>query len=212
MNAIVKAGLKYFLFFCLIYGSLTAISLIPQVGQWGNAMYRPATERILQSVFQKAYIKLKAKPNDVSAIQIEYASKAKVQENWQIANAGGSRRAIKINGKIYEFDFYKTFFSFYIFFVALMLLSPLPRTELAISLLVGSILYYLFSVFRVVMPLAFFLNQPEVDIYHASDFSMSIIKNVNYYLTIGVNLLVVLILWIGLAFRKNNWQQLLRVS
>ena len=90
-----------------------------------------------------------------------------------------------------------------------MLLSPLPRKEMLIGLFIGSILYYLFSVFRVSMALAFFFNDPAAEIYHASPFWVNVFKGINNFLTLGINLLVTLVLWIGLAFRKGNWKKLL---
>jgi len=205
MKPILKAALKYLLYFCLLYGTLTGISLIPQVGAALNSMYRPPTEAILKKVFPAAYIQLKADKEDVDNIRVEYISKKKLEESRRAA--GTSR--VEVKGRLYEFRFYNTFLSFYIFFVALMLLSPLPRKEMLIGLGVGTVLYYLFSVFRVAMALLFFFNDPVADIYHASDFWVSIIKGINDFLTLGINLLVVLILWAWLAFRKNNWRKLL---
>jgi hypothetical protein len=93
-----------------------------------------------------------------------------------------------------------------------MILSPLPLKEKIIGILIGTILYYLFSVFRVGMALAFFFNDPVADIYHASDFWVNIIRQVNDFMTLGINLLVVIILWIGLAFRKDNWERLFLIA
>jgi hypothetical protein len=57
--------------------------------------------------------------------------------------------------------------------------------------------------------LAFFFNNPAADIYHASEFWVSVIKGINEFLTLGINMLVVILLWAGLVFRKNNWRRLL---
>lgn len=208
MKPIIIAGLKYFLFFCLLYGTLTALSLIPQVGKTLNDIYRKPTQRILTSLFDKAHLQLGADKNDVDIIRVEYASKKMVQQ--QMRSAGKTN--VQINGRLYEFSFYNTFLSFYIFLLVLMLLSPLPRKEMLIGLLVGSILFYLFSVFRTSIALLFFFNDPVVDIYHYSDFWVEAIRKLNNFLTLGINLLIVLVLWITLAFRKKNWKKLLQAS
>lgn len=208
MKPIIIAGLKYFLFFCLLYGTLTALSLIPQVGKTLNDIYRRPTQRILTSLFDKAHLQLGADKNDVDIIRVEYASKKMVQQ--QMRSAGKTN--VQINGRLYEFSFYNTFLSFYIFLLVLMLLSPLPRKEMLIGLLAGSILFYLFSVFRTSIALLFFFNDPVVDIYHYSDFWVEAIRKLNNFLTLGINLLIVLVLWITLAFRKKNWKKLLQAS
>ena len=67
MRSILTAGLKYFLWFLLLYGALTAVSLIPQVGAACNAIYRQPTEWLLKGLFPKAYLHLKARPGDADA-------------------------------------------------------------------------------------------------------------------------------------------------
>ncbi|MCG8329592.1 MAG: hypothetical protein MI974_17990 [Chitinophagales bacterium] len=208
MKPIIIAGLKYFFFFCLLYGTLTALSLIPQVGKTLNDIYRRPTQRILTSLFDKAHLQLGSDRNDVDIIRVEYASKKMVQQ--QMRSAGKTN--VQINGRLYEFSFYNTFLSFYIFLLVLMILSPLPRKEMLIGLLAGSILFYLFSVFRTSIALLFFFNDPVVDIYHYSDFWVEAIRKLNNFLTLGINLLIVLVLWITLAFRKKNWKKLLQAS
>lgn len=205
MKPILIAGLKYLLYFCLLYGTLTALSLIPQVSHTLNSIYRTPTEAILKKAFPSVYLHLKADEADADIIQVEYISQKRLAEIRQSTG----RNTVKVQGKFYEFYFYNTFLSFYIFFLALMLLSPLPRKELATGLIAGTILYYLFSVFRVIMALAFFFNNPAADIYHASEFWVSVIKGINEFLTLGINMLVVILLWAGLVFRKNNWRRLL---
>jgi hypothetical protein len=209
MKPYFTAGLKYFAFFILLYGVLTAISFIPQVGAAGNAMYRPPTQSILRGLFPKAYLQLGPKAGSVDDIIVNYAPKEQVEAMWRSANQPGQQKPVEVKGREYVFSYYKTFLSFYLFFVALMVLSPLPRKELLVGLLIGSILYYLFSVFRVTMALAFFFNEPAAEIYHASPFWVNVFKNINNFLTLGINLLVVLIIWIGLAFRRGNWKKLL---
>jgi hypothetical protein len=208
MKPIIVAGLKYLLYFCLLYGILTALGFLPSMGELGNSMYRPPTESILTRVFPSAYLQLRAGRTDVDIIRVEYISRKKIEEQRRTSNT----RSMEVKGRSYEFSYYKTFLSFYIFFLTLMILSPLPLKEKIIGILIGTILYYLFSVFRVGMALAFFFNDPVADIYHASDFWVNIIRQVNDFMTLGINLLVVIILWIGLAFRKDNWERLFLIA
>lgn len=212
MNAILTAGLKYFLIFCLLFGILTAISLVPKVGAFCNTIYRQPTEVILKKVFRKVHLQLKADKKDADVIRIEYASKAKVEEMRRANRAGLKNNSFQIQGKIYNVKFYNAFLSFYIFFVALMLLSPLPIKDILIGVGIGTVLFYLYTVFNTYLKLLVFFNQSEDPIYQTSEFILSISRGLIFIQTIGATVLVVIILWILLAFRKNNWQTLLKVK
>ena len=208
MNAIVAAGLKYLLYFILLYGTLTGISLIPQVGALANNIYRQPTEVILKGLLPKAYLKLKADQNKPDVIRIEYASKKELKEQSRLSRVNG--RPLQVKGKITEVKFYNLFLSFYLFFVALMVLSPIPKKEMLIGLTAGTLLFYLFTVFKVTLSLIVLFNQPDAQIYQTNKVLLDIYSGILYYLTLGVKILVVLLLWMLFAFRKNNWQQLLQ--
>lgn len=210
MRSILTAGLKYFLWFLLLYGALTAVSLIPQVGAACNAIYRQPTEWLLKGLFPKAYLHLKARPGDADAIVVEYASKEKIAQAQMEARTSGGQ--VQIPGKITDMKFYNMFLSFHLFFVALMLLSPITWKEKLTGIVIGSVLFYLFTVFRISLSLIVLFNQPDVAIYQTGAFWLNTSKSILYFLTLGVKVLVVLLLWVLLAFRKQNWKELLRVK
>ena len=151
MRSILTAGLKYFLWFLLLYGALTAVSLIPQVGAACNAIYRQPTEWLLKGLFPKAYLHLKSRPGDADAIVVEYASKEKIAQAQMEARTSGGQ--VQIPGKITDMKFYNMFLSFHLFFVALMLLSPITWKEKLTGIVIGSVLFYLFTVFRISLSL-----------------------------------------------------------
>ena len=210
MRSILTAGLKYFLWFLLLYGALTAVSLIPQVGAACNAIYRQPTEWLLKGLFPKAYLHLKARPGDADAIVVEYASKEKIAQAQMEARTNGGQ--VQIPGKITDMKFYNMFLSFHLFFVALMLLSPITWKEKLTGIVIGSVLFYLFTVFRISLSLIVLFNQPDVAIYQTGAFWLNTSKSILYFLTLGVKVLVVLLLWVLLAFRKQNWKELLQVK
>ncbi len=137
MKSIVSAGLKYFLIFFLLFGTLTAISLIPKVGAFCNQIYRQPTQSLLKKAFPKVHLQLKADKKDADVIRIEYASKSEVEKMRQANRAGLKNNAFQIQGKIYNVKFYNAFLSFYVFFVALMFLSPITKKDIAIGLVIG---------------------------------------------------------------------------
>ena len=210
MRSILTAGLKYFLWFLLLYGALTAVSLIPQVGAACNAIYRQPTEWLLKGLFPKAYLHLKARPGDADAIVVEYASKEKIAQAQMEARTSGGQ--VQIPGKITDMKFYNMFLSFHLFFFFFMLLSPITWKEKLTGIVIGSVLFYLFTVFRISLSLIVLFNQPDVAIYQTGAFWLNTSKSILYFLTLGVKVLVVLLLWVLLAFRKQNWKELLQVK
>ena len=206
MNDIAKAGLKYFLIFLLLYGVLTGLSLIPGVAAAANTVYRKTTTSLLSTIFPEAYIKLQADPTDADVIDVIYVSKREMRERMNDQPLGGR---MKFSGQSYRVRFYNMFLSFYLFFVALMILSPLSWKERLIGIGIGSVIFYLFTVFKISLSLYHFFNLPENNIYHASESYLSFIRWLNNGITLGVKVIFVVILWAALAFRHNNWKELL---
>ncbi len=208
MQDIVKNALKYFGFFILLYGALTLISLIPVVGSFFNNIYRQSTQPILQTTLPKAYIQLKSEKNNPDLIRVEFASKEKVRQQIEAARKAG-RASAPIQGNTFEFGFYNLFLIFFLFLFSLILLSPLNLKEKIIGILIGSILFYLYSVFKMHLALLSHFNEPEIAVYNTGDTALNITQSILYFMSLGMNVLVVLVIWAVLVFRKNNWKELL---
>ena len=212
MNTIVASGLKYFLLFCLLYSALTAISLIPQVGASSNYLYRQPTQAFLKTIFPKAYLSLKTEAGNADLIRVEYASKARIQQlmRERAANPSLRQQALQIPGKTYDIRFYNMFLSFYLFFLVLMVLSPLPWKERLTGMAIGTILFYLYTLFRTSLILILLFNEPDVAIYQTNKTLILIFQKLQYGLTMGVKMVFIIILWAVLTFRKSNWKELFK--
>lgn len=210
MNTAISAGLKFFLRFFIAYSVLTGISLIPQVGSFFNNLYRQPTQKGLQLFFPKAHIQLAPDKKDHGIIRVEYASKEKVEEYQRLNRQGANKGTVYLPGKLYEFKFYNLFLGFFVFFVALMIFSPLPRKELAISLVIGTILFYLYTFFKAALTLFVLFNKANIAIYQSSPNLLRFMKALLYPQTLGLSVLIVLLIWAALVFRKGNWKALLQ--
>lgn len=208
MNAVVSAGIKFFFRFFLLYSLLIGLSLVPGVGKLFNHIYCLPTEKGLKAIFPKAYITVNPDKKESKSIRVEYASKKKVAEYNRINNSGNKSASFQIPGKIYKFKFYNLFLSFYIFFLTLMILSPLPRKELLVGILIGTVLFYLYTFFKAAVRLFIYFNDPAAGIYNSSPGVVDFFKNVLYFQTLGISILVVLLIWAGLVFRKGNWEKI----
>jgi hypothetical protein len=207
MQQIIKNALKYFGIFILIYGTLTAISLLPAVGSAFNYIYRQPSQFILQTALPKAYLQLKSEKNTPDLIRAEFASKEKVQQQIEEAKKTGQAKT-PVQGNSFEFGFYNLFLSFILFLFVLILLSPLNKKEKIISILIGTLIFYFYSVFKMYLALLSHFNEPEIAIYHTGESTLKFAQSILYYMSLGTNMLVVLIIWAVFVFRKNNWNAL----
>ena len=205
MNPIASAGLKFFLRFLLVYIVLTALSLIPAVGSIFHSAYRPAAQGLLQVMYPKAYIKAQPSNGVPETLSIEYASKELIRQQQT-----GRTSNFKVPGKAYNFKFYNLFLSFYILLVSLIVLSPLPRRELMVSLILGTILFYLYTLFKVALTFFVILERSGMDVLEVNPGVLKVAKGVLYYQSMGTTVLIVLLIWAGLVFRKGNWQAMLK--
>lgn len=206
MKTLIGPTIKYFALFILLYGALTGISLIPQVGDWCNGLYRKPTEPILRWMLPKAYLQIKADGAYKETLRIEFASKAAVAA--QTANAKKGVMAT-IAGTSNDVNFHNLFLSFFLFYVALVLLSPISWKEKIISTVTGTVLYYLYTVFKLYLVQLMVFNQPDIAIYQTGPTALNLVKGIRFCMTLGTNVLVVLLIWAVLVLKKSNWRGLL---
>lgn len=206
MNPTLAAGLKYFLRFFLLYSILTAISFVPSVVQFFNAAYCAPTELGLGWVFPSAFTKVKPSPRDPGVLLVEFVSQKKVEELKRQRKLNPQIKTRNVSGHVYEFKFYNLFLGFYIFFLALILLSPIPWKELIIGLVAGTLLFYLYTFVRVVHTLFIFFNDAKVGIFETNPGTLNFLKKLLELQTVGMSAIVILIIWAVLVFRKGNWK------
>jgi hypothetical protein len=205
MKSILRPALKFFLTFLLLYAVVIGISLVPQVSAFFNKIYRQPTQPILQTTLPKAHLQLRTDEADPGIFWVDYASKQQVEEQMKQASASG-QKVMDVQGNNAKIEFYYLFLSFYLFFLVLMVLSPIDIKSKLIRILIGTFVFYFYTVFKTWLALLDTFNQPEIGIYHLGDFTAKIVHASIAGMTLGVNLLVVLLLWVVLVFNKNNWQ------
>lgn len=208
MKAFIRPALKYFALFVLIYGVLTAISMAPAVGEFCNRMYRKPTQPILAALLPKAYLQIKAEGDYYETLRIEFASRAKVQEQMAAAKRTGQAMA-RIDGLHNKVNLQNLFTSYFLFLVVLVLLSPVSWKQKAKGIVIGTILYYLHTVFKLYLVELIFFNQPEIAIYQTDPAVLRIATGIRYWMTLSTNELVVLVIWAAVVLKRDNWQALL---
>lgn len=211
MKPIFRFALRYLLLFLLLFVVFTSISLIPKVGAFCNHVYRKPTEPILKALLPKAYLQLKPSEDSPDLIRVEYASKKQVDEQIQAAK-NASKAMTTIAGMELTMKFYNIFLGFYIFLITLILISPVSWKQKAVNILIGSILFYLYKLFKIYLTLLNTFSLPDIGIYHLNNFWNKAVPGILSFLTIGTDTVVLLVLWAVLTFRGKKWNQLLNIK
>lgn len=208
MKNLLGPALKYFLLFTVIYGVLTAISMTPAVSGFCSKIYRAPTLPILQSLLSKAYLQIKPDGAFNENLRFEFASKAHVQEQMQLAKQTGKAMA-NIEGRNNLVNFHNLFLAFFLFLTVLILLSPISWKEKILGMAVGTILYYFYTVFKLYLVELLFFNQPEIAIYQTGPTALKIASSIRFCMTMGTNVLVILFIWAVIVLKKDNWRSML---
>ena len=204
--------LKYFGLFILLYAVLFGLFSTPAAATFTNDTYRALTTPILQALFPKAYLKLERDSppeSDIYTIRAVFTSRAKIEEAQQAARQKG---ATSIDLKAQEYDLYlqRLFTSFWLFLFSLILITPVGWKQKAIALLTGSVLFYFYTVFKIFIFLADLFNRSDLGVYDLGGAAGNVVEGISYVLkSLGTSALVVVIIWVLVAFRKSNWKNIL---
>lgn len=208
MKTLIRSALKYFVLFIVLYSVLTAIVLVPKVGQVCNQWYRNPTQPILSSMLPKAYLQIKPEGDHFETLNIQFASKIQVDQQMAEAKKTGKPMA-NIVGANNLVNYHNLFLSFLLFYVVLVLLSPISWKSKLIDLIAGSLLFYAFTLIKLYLILLIFFNEGENPIYQTGATALQIAKNVRFCMTLGTSVLMVLLIWAVLVLKRNNWMGLL---
>jgi len=204
----IKNLLKYFALFCLIYFLLVGIFNLGPVRQGSANLFRKNAESVLTTFFPKAFIVSQQHPSEKSEyeIQILYENKSKFEE---------AKRRAKINGQSnldFELEAYWIHlpaFSLYplLFLLALIATNPIPLKQKGWNLLLGFIIFLLYTNIRLALIMYHQFQAKHLGIYESSEFTVNLLSKAQFFLTnITANFIVACLVWIIVSFNKNKWE------
>ena len=203
---------KYFGVFLLVYSVLFGIFSTTPVATFTNNTYRSITTPILQSIFSKAYLKLEQDSppeSNIYTIRAVFTSKKIIEQAQQAARQQG---AAKVDLKAQEYDLYlhRMFTTFLLFLISLIVITPIGWRQKIAASIIGALIFYVFTVFKIFIFLADLFNRSDMDLYKVSAMGGSVLEGISYVIkSLGTSALVVVIIWILTAFKKNNWKEIL---
>lgn len=208
MQTLIRPAIQFFLWFILLFGVLSALTFVPGIGCACNQLYRLPTEPVLKKLLSKAYVQMKPDGEYCETLHMNFASKAVVAKQMEDAKKTGQTMAT-IQGVDNSVNFHNLFLSFFIFYLVLLLRSPVGWKEKIRSGIIGTLLYYVYTVIKLYLILLIFCNQSDIGIYQTDAATLNLVKNIRYCMTLGANGLIVLLIWAVLVLKKSNWMQLL---
>ncbi|MCB0520891.1 MAG: hypothetical protein H6577_14950 [Lewinellaceae bacterium] len=201
--------IKYFLLFLVLYSVLFGVFSIPSVAKFTADVYRPPTLLILQTLFPKAYLQLEpdAPPeSDPYTIRAVFISKTKIEEFKSQARQQGAGE-VTLGAKEYDIYFHLLFTSFWLFLVVLILITPLGWKDKLVGVLMGSLLFYCYTVLKISIFLLDVFNRSQYDMYKLGVTGSEVAGWLSYVLkSLGLSAFVVIFMWVLVAFRKSNWR------
>jgi hypothetical protein len=204
--------IKYFFAFLLLYSLLFGLFSLPSVATVTANAYRPPTLLLLQVFFPKAHLQLEpdAPPeSDPYTIRAVFISKAKIEEFKAQARQQGAGQ-VTLDATEYDIYFHLLFTSFWLFLLAMVLITPMSWKDKLLGALAGSFLFYLYTVFKIYIFLLDLFNRSQYDMYKLGETGSEVVEGLSYVLkSLGLSAFVVIFIWVLVAFRKSNWRGLL---
>lgn len=203
---------KYLGIFLLLYFVLYGIFSFAPIAKTSANIYRFVTQPILQTFFSQAYLKMEpddAVNPDPYLIRLVYAGNEEIRQQTELARKTGAK---SLNMKATECDlFFNLFFTtFFVFLISLILVTPMGIKDKLISILTGTVIFYLFTVFKLSIFLLDLFNKSTFQMYKFGSFGSSFFEGFTNLLTsLGFSSFVVILIWGAVTFRKSNWKNFL---
>ena len=206
---------KYLGAFLLIYFLLFGIFSIPSVAEGATNTYRKITQPIFQAIYPDAYLRLDpdpAKKPNPNLIRVIYSSQAEVDRQIQFARQRGDNR-INMSGISYDLYFNLLFTTYIIYLITLIIITPIHWKSKLWAVCLGSVIFFIFTVFKVAILLLNLFNKSATDMYKLGDFGTAFVERLAVLLgSLGFSAFIVILIWVLVAFRKSNWRKLLDFS
>jgi hypothetical protein len=204
--------IKLLLFLCA-YGLLIGFFKIPAVRSGTIHAYAKSAQWFLKNTLNQGYFVANAtgtstlKPG-TEFIQILFGNEATLTAQATAAAASGQKEA---NLALQEFKIkFDEFFLFSaLFFVALVLISPLSWIKKLKLATIGILALWLFSLIKLDAYALHYFAQMRIGVYELTGWSLRFVTTVYLNLKVGIGYILATILWAILLFRQNEWRDVL---
>lgn len=204
----IKNLLKYFALFCFIYFLLVSFFNLAPIRQGSAGLFRQNAVFVLTTFYPKAFIVSRQHPSEESEyeLQLLYENNSTVEEATQQAKVNGQSN-LDIELQAYRIHLPAFFLYALLFLLALIAANPMPIREKLWKILLGFIIFLLYTNARLAMIMYHQFQVKHLGIYEAGDFIVNLLNKAQFFLTnITANFMVASLVWIVLSFDKDKWQ------
>ncbi|MEN0045543.1 MAG: hypothetical protein AAF806_00650 [Bacteroidota bacterium] len=214
MNTAKRYLLRYFLPFCLIYGMLLGGSYLPAIRDGLLSHARQRADKVLTTFFPKAIFisdpkKIKNTNQRDDIITLLFSNRAIVDEQLQEKFAKKTAPTAKVgNFKALNYKVDEIFIMPFVFFFALLLITPITWKR---KLIAGTIGFAALTLFQIgfICTLAWDkISNAKIGVYELSTEQYQWLDRLNAPLATSGIILIPVLIWAMVSFRKDDWQQL----
>jgi len=205
--------LRYLLIFCVVYFGLVYILGIPGVRDGYMGWFSKTSDSIVSTLLPGAFVHFQPQKVESSTgnykVKVLFANQEEV--NRQIAAAkSGNATSATIQG-LHNFTFeMDMFFRIPIcFFLALLMVSPLKILRKINALVLGLLLYFIYSQALLYFYILDKINEAAIGVYSMGSFGGEAVRLIKYLVGPGILIMSVVLIWIFVTFRKGNWKDFL---
>lgn len=204
----MKKLLTYFGLFCLTYFLLVFFFNLAPVREGSAAFFRKNAEATLTTLYPSAFIVTRQHPNEESPyeIQLLYENEATMEEAKRQAKINGQSN-LDIELQAYRLHLPAFFLYPLLFLLALIAANPIPLKKKLWNLFLGLLIFLLYTNIRLAFIMYHQFFAKNLGIYKASDFTINLLDNAQFFLTnITANFIVASLVWVIISFDKDKWQ------
>lgn len=204
----IKNLLKYFALFCFIYFLLVSFFSLAPIRQGSAGLFRQNAVFVLTTFYPKAFIVSRQHPSEESEyeLQLLYENNSKVEEATERAKMNGQSN-LDIELQAYRIHLPAFFMYALLFLLALIAANPMPIREKLWKILLGFIIFLLYTNARLAMIMYHQFQVKHLGIYEAGDFIANLLSKAQFFLTnITANFMVASLIWVIVSFDKDKWQ------
>lgn len=214
MNTAKRYLLRYFLPFCLIYGVLMGGSYLPAIRDGLLSHARLRADKVLTNFFPEAIFisdpkKIKNTNQRDDIITLLFSNRSVVEGQLQEKFAAKTTPTAKVgNFKPLSYKLDEIFVMPFVFFFSLLLITPIAWKRKLIAGLIGFAALTLFQIGFICTLAWDKISNAKIGVYELSAEQYHWLDRVNAPLATSGIILIPVLIWAMVSFRKDDWKQL----
>jgi hypothetical protein len=205
-----KVFLRSLLLFSVAYVILYLLTTLPGSQKVLADAYKSMANTVVVPALPKAYLLFEQQPeipDDPKRIRARLDSQAKVDAQMQAAREQGLK-TLDLKFPTYNIALFEFFIFPLLFFLALLIATPVPWKRKLAASAIGLLLLLIFMFFKTYFITLYHLQRNQIAEYQMSEFWEGLIGKVQVgFNNITTALIVATLIWAVTVFKKSDWKK-----